>query len=36
VYYRVVRPVIYVRYPVPVCVTGPCAPQPYQRSRYGS
>jgi hypothetical protein len=36
VFYRVVRPVIYVRYPVPVCVTGPCAPQPYQRSRYGS
>lgn len=35
-YYRVVRPIIYVRYPVPVCVTGPCAPQPYGRSRYGS
>ncbi|MGJ8560108.1 MAG: hypothetical protein ACSHX3_07720 [Litorimonas sp.] len=36
VFYRVVRPIIYVRYPVPVCVTGPCAPQHYGRSRYGS
>jgi hypothetical protein len=36
VYYRVVRPIIYVRYPVPVCVTGPCAPQQHGRSRYGS
>lgn len=34
-YYRVVRPIIYVRYPVPVpvCVSGQCAPQSY--SRYG-
>lgn len=36
VFYRVMRPIIYVRYPVPVCVTGPCAPQPYAGSRYGS
>lgn len=36
VYYRVVRPIIYVRYPVPVCVTGPCQSQPQYRSRYGS
>ncbi|WP_189499329.1 hypothetical protein [Algimonas arctica] len=36
VYYRVVRPIIYVRYPVPVCVTGPCATQQHGRSRYGS
>jgi hypothetical protein len=36
VYYRVVRPIIYVRYPVPVCVTGPCQTQPHYRSRYGS
>lgn len=35
VYYRVVRPIIYVRYPVPVCVTGGCTPQPYGGSRYG-
>lgn len=33
--YRVVRPIIYVRYPVPVCVTG-CPPQRHHRSRYGS
>lgn len=36
VFYRVVRPIIYVRYPVPVCVTGPCQTQPHYRSRYGS
>lgn len=36
VFYRVVRPIIYVRYPVPVCVTGGCPPQPHYRSRYAS